>query len=170
VIGRRIALGALGAAASFALASSPRPAFAADADGYTSMTPIAPRGPRVEHAEAPTGRKPGPRSPGNAFLISGGVTALLGAAQVPIGVALLGAKSECALGVVFISQCTQSDGAHVVGVYMMASGALGVLAGGLLIGVGVGENRARRMKDALSAGLAPTLAPAPGGGTATWSF
>ena len=168
MIGSRTASGALGAAALVALAASPRVALAADAEGYTSMTPVAPSGPRVERIEAP--KNAGPKSPGTAFIISGGLTTLLGAAQVPVGVALLGSKSECALGVVFISQCNGSDGAHAVGVYMMASGGLGVLAGSLLIGVGVGENRARRMKNAFTGALTPALAPRPGGGMATWSF
>ena len=169
MIAPRIASGAL-VAASVALAASPRAALAADADGYTSMTPLPPSAPRVERAQGTSTKRAGPKSPGNAFLISGGVTALLGAAQVPIGVALLGTKSECALGVVFIAQCTQSDGPHAIGVYMMASGALGVLAGSVLVGIGVGENRAKRMKDALTGGLTPELALRPGGGTVTWSF
>ena len=113
------------------------PSLAPDAEASAAARPSY--GPRVEGL-------PPRRSP---FVLAGVLTLIGSSLQIPTGIVLFAAEQgscvEIDAGAGFtpggFGSCSGHSGLAVLGVVLAVSGGVGLIAGSVLLGVGIGENR-----------------------------
>jgi hypothetical protein len=113
------------------------------------------------------------RSP---FVIAGVLTLIGSSLQIPAGIVLFAAEQGSCLELDAgftpggFGSCSGHTGLAALGVVLAVSGGVGLIAGSVILGVGIGENREWDARHETARALLPTVAPLGRGAALTWSF